>query len=251
MSGLSEAARARLAEIAARHGVTPETAGHVLEALRGGAGERARFDVPELGGVGQWARDGSVITGDMLDTDLKARVDALCRELAPLVTLPGLAEPEAPRSDPKIGGGVGSGWPTWPGVASASGAQNDLRYAVFPGRRRLAVARGEAMTAHCVGEPATGGVSRSDGTPRSVTGRSGSVSAGDCPDDRPVVEPRGASTGAGAPTAEEAGRRGAPAAPTRLADPVVLIERLADLHARGILTDGEFAKKKAELLARL
>jgi uncharacterized membrane protein len=36
-----------------------------------------------------------------------------------------------------------------------------------------------------------------------------------------------------------------------LADPVVLIERLAELYARGILTDEEFARKKAELLSRL
>ena len=29
------------------------------------------------------------------------------------------------------------------------------------------------------------------------------------------------------------------------------IERLSDLHQRGVLTDDEFAAKKAELLARL
>ena len=43
------------------------------------------------------------------------------------------------------------------------------------------------------------------------------------------------------------------AAPDRSSADNVLatIERLADLHARGVLTEAEFATKKAELLARL
>ena len=41
---------------------------------------------------------------------------------------------------------------------------------------------------------------------------------------------------------------GATAAAT---DPLALIDRLADLKARGILSEEEFAEKKAELLARL
>ena len=34
-------------------------------------------------------------------------------------------------------------------------------------------------------------------------------------------------------------------------DPLSLIERLAELRAKGVLTEEEFAAKKAELLARL
>ena len=34
-------------------------------------------------------------------------------------------------------------------------------------------------------------------------------------------------------------------------DPLALIERLGELHGRGILSDEEFAAKKQELLARL
>jgi hypothetical protein len=34
-------------------------------------------------------------------------------------------------------------------------------------------------------------------------------------------------------------------------DILAAIERLAELHARGILTEAEFSTKKAELLARL
>ena len=34
-------------------------------------------------------------------------------------------------------------------------------------------------------------------------------------------------------------------------DPLSLIERLAELRAKGVLTEDEFAAKKAELLGRL
>jgi hypothetical protein len=32
---------------------------------------------------------------------------------------------------------------------------------------------------------------------------------------------------------------------------IAMLDRLGDLHQRGVLTDAEFAAKKAELLARL
>jgi hypothetical protein len=45
------------------------------------------------------------------------------------------------------------------------------------------------------------------------------------------------------------------AAPSRAAgghvDILAAIERMAELHARGILTEAEFSAKKAELLGRL
>jgi hypothetical protein len=43
-----------------------------------------------------------------------------------------------------------------------------------------------------------------------------------------------------------AGDAQAPAAP---ADPIERLTKLADLHARGILTDDEFATQKASILA--
>ncbi|WP_372460829.1 SHOCT domain-containing protein [Gordonia paraffinivorans] len=52
-----------------------------------------------------------------------------------------------------------------------------------------------------------------------------------------------------APAAEPV--QGAASAPQGASDIVAAIESLADLHRRGILTDEEFAAKKAELLGRL
>lgn len=48
-----------------------------------------------------------------------------------------------------------------------------------------------------------------------------------------------------------AGRPQAPTEPPGAEDPVELLRRLGELHERGVLTAGEFATKKAELLRRI
>jgi hypothetical protein len=55
---------------------------------------------------------------------------------------------------------------------------------------------------------------------------------------RPLSAPAAAAPATGAPSAREA-------------DLFAAIERLADLRAKGILSDEEFTQKKAELLSRL
>jgi hypothetical protein len=83
----------------------------------------------------------------------------------------------------------------------------------------------------------------------------------------PLMGPAGTKPGPAAnpaPTTVGAGERTAavpppPAAPSEQAAPastdadavLVVLERLSDLHQRGVLTDEEFATKKAELLSRL
>jgi hypothetical protein len=47
------------------------------------------------------------------------------------------------------------------------------------------------------------------------------------------------------------GKHGAPAAAAAQPDVVAQIAKLASLHDAGILTDAEFAEKKAQLLERL
>jgi hypothetical protein len=76
--------RSKVAEIARRHGVSENTAMALLDAIRQGGGTMARFDLPELGGSGQWMQGGMVMVGNMFDNDLKARVAALCADLAGL-----------------------------------------------------------------------------------------------------------------------------------------------------------------------
>ena len=75
----------------------------------------------------------------------------------------------------------------------------------------------------------------------------------DLPSSRPAAPPSrpGGEAGAGG-SAGGRTRRGRTAAACAGADDILgKIERLADLHGRGILTAQEFEAKKAELLGRL
>src|ERR1700743_2791938 len=84
-TGTPEAANA-IADIAQRHGLSQDAVLAMLVALREGGGTMAQFNIAELGGNGQWMRGGMTMVGNMFDNALKARVDALCNELARLLT---------------------------------------------------------------------------------------------------------------------------------------------------------------------
>lgn len=252
--------RARTEEIAARHGMSAATAERLAAALARTGGGQVQFNEPELGGLGQWSRGGMVMVGDMFNNALKARVDALCIDLAGMVATGDVFEPEALAGD----------WPTGLGVPSSSGAQNDMRYAVFPETRRLAVARGAVVTIYDTGEHRIGGVSQAQSGGQSLTFTSqlgpvsladlaivggkpaGSASAAAVRAVGPAAAAAPAAVAAPVPTAPEPAAVVAPApAAAGGGDVLATIERLADLASRGILTADEFARKKAELLDRL
>lgn len=262
MPELTDEGRERVATIAARHGVSTETAGHLLDALERSGGGQAQFNAPELGGMGQWSRGGMIMIGDMFNNGLKARVDALCTELAALVGNQGLFRP-APQGDT----GSGGGWPADLGQPSSAGSQNDMRYAVFPATRRLAVASGGKVTIYDTGEHQIGGVSQAQSGSQSLafTSQHGTVNLSDLKvvRDPEALDAAQAPAAARAPEAAPEATRAAPS-PAASATPsparphntsgddvLALLDRLADLRSRGVLTDDEFAQKKAELLSRL
>jgi len=142
-----------IADIAQRHGFSPDAARTAAEALRHGGGRMAQFNHPELGGMGQWAAGGMLMIGDMFNHGLKARVDALCRDLA---AMPGPA-PAAAEQQP---GRARDWWPDGLGRPSATGAQNDMRYACFPDTRRLAVLRDGRLRVYDTGEHRINGFSQ-------------------------------------------------------------------------------------------
>ena len=69
-------------DIAAKHGFSAAAARALAEALRHGGGRMAQFNHPDLGGMGQWSAGGMIMIGDMFNNSLKARVAALCDDLA-------------------------------------------------------------------------------------------------------------------------------------------------------------------------
>jgi hypothetical protein len=152
------------------------------------------------------------------------------------------------------GSNSNSWWPADLGVPSATGAQNDMRYACFPTTRRLAIQLGGVTRVYDTGEHIVGGFSQQQSGDQSLTFNSqfGLVRVADLPVVSPVTRsdptppPMAAALGAYAP-----GQPVTVAPPGAKEDIFAHIERLADLRAKNILTDEEFTAKKAELLSRL
>jgi putative oligomerization/nucleic acid binding protein len=269
-----EAASA-IAEIAQRHGLSQEAVLAMLFSLRAGGGTMAQFSIPELGGSGQWMRGGMTMVGNMFDNALKARVDALCNELVQLLATTAVFPPST--SHTEMGLLPSNNW--WPadlGVPSAAGGQNDVRYAFFPGTRRLAIQIGGVTRIFDTGEHHIGGVQQQQGggygsvSFTSQLGTFGVASLRDLGTQPAAAQTPGAAP-APAPAAPYAppsqsqyqssqppqfAPESPPAKPASGASDdaaaiVAAIESLAGLHQRGILSDEEFATKKAELLSRL
>jgi hypothetical protein len=85
MQNLTPEGLRMVAGAAERHGVSLDAAVALLGALAEGNGRQAQFNHPDLGGMGQWSQGGMIMVGDMFNHGLKARVDALCNELAGLL----------------------------------------------------------------------------------------------------------------------------------------------------------------------
>jgi len=265
-------------DIAARHGVSVEAALTLLGAIARGHGVQAQFNHPDLGGMGQWSEGGMIMVGDMFNSGLKARVDALCNELAALLRSQPTAEVKAARFSSQSqsqgdGGGVslfapgagasGQWWPEGLGAPASTGAQNDMRYAWFPASRRVAIDVGGEVRVYFSGDHQISGFSQQQGGDRSLTFTSqfGVVRLADLA----LVSPSGdpghnfaspapgpsAETQARPSSAQTGGSAPSPAARLAMEDIVKTIERLAELRQKDILTEEEFSAKKAELLGRL
>jgi hypothetical protein len=257
---VSPEAEDAITDIAQRHGLSREAVLAMLFAVHTGGGTMAQFAIPELGGSGQWMRGGMTMVGNMFDNALKARVDALCGELSQLLATTKVF----PASASASGFTSGNWWPAELGVPSSSGGQNDARYAVFPGTRRLAIQVNGNTRVFDTGEHRIGGVQQHQGgTYGSVTFTSqlGTFDVSSLPElgsQRVVETPSAAPTPEHpvepAPHVAPQSQAPAPASAGASGDPVSIvaaIESLAGLHERGILTDEEFAAKKTELLGRL
>src|SRR6202162_5761760 len=67
--------------MAKRHSVSPAAVQVVMAALRNGKGRMAQFSHADFGGMSQWS-PGMSMVGDMFNTQLKAKLDALCSDIA-------------------------------------------------------------------------------------------------------------------------------------------------------------------------
>jgi hypothetical protein len=264
---LTDQGRQKIDELARRYAVSTDAVMTLLQAVVNGNGTMAQFSHPELGGSGQWMRGGMTMVGDMFNSGLKAKVEGLCSELSqllaqqPFVPSPSVQSqsqggtslfvPEPP------GRAAGQWWPAELGSPNGSGGQNQVRYVYFNAARRLAVDLNGHVTVYDTLDHQIGGVSQQQGGGSSLTFTSqyGTVGVSSLP----IVSVDGVSVDGVPRSAPAAGPAPAPAPPSaprgsetgEETDIFVKIERLADLHRKGVLSEQEFSAKKAELLARL
>ncbi len=192
---------------------------------------------------------------------------------------------------PESNGSFGNWWPADLGVPSSTGSQNHVRYAVFSNAQRLVVEINGKIQIYDTLDYQIGGVSQQQGAGTSVTFTSqkgfvdvsqlpvvseNGVAAG-TPDPHPPppqspkeapptsnivdVSPKSdiaeapPELGNGEPSPELGNREPSPklgnGEPSPGLDIFTMIQKLADLHEKGILTDAEFTEKKSELLGRL
>jgi hypothetical protein len=290
MRQLSAQGQQRLNDVAQRHGFSFDATVSMLDAVINGNGSMAQFNHPEFSGSGQWMRGGMTMVSDMFNNHLKGRVDNLCSELSNLIAnQPDLVRQGSFQSQSQDGGynnsqtqashggwgngqppadGAGFGqaslfvppapgtsgdwWPSdlrWP---NSTGAQNGVRYAYFAQARRLVIDVAGTVTVYDTLDHQIGGFSQqqSVGGTLGFSSQYGLIDVASLPvvssngqPPRPVAQQPALPPGVTYPpqAASSAGQD----------DVFATIERLAELKAKGILSEEEFAAKKSELLGRL
>jgi hypothetical protein len=257
MQNLTPAGHNIVNDLAQRYRLSQDAIVHMLVAVNNGGGTMAQFYCPELGGGGQWMRGGMTMVGDMFNYGLKNTVDNLCNELSNALA--------NTQMFPPIPAGTRNSNQWWPGdlgSPSSSGAQNNIRYAVFP--QRLAVELNGQVTVYDTLNHQISGVSQQQGgdTSLSFSSQFGTVAVNSLPLVSGAGLPPAPQTNfaAPAPAFNNAQTSYAPnpslPAPQNLSassndDIIGTIEKLSRLRDAGALTDQEFSTKKAELLSRL
>lgn len=289
MRPLSPAGQQAINDLAQRHGFSPVAVLNMLEAVINGHGSMAQFNHPEFGGSGQWMQGGMTMLSDMFNNALKGRVDGLCYDLSNLVSnQPDLIRSGGSFQSQSQGNSSQGGYgqqqesysgnqqqqngsgpvgpvslfiPPVPGYSSdwwgpslrwpnSTGAQNGVRYAYFAQARRLAIEVGGRVTIYDTLDHQIGGFSQQQSASGSLTFSSqyGLVDIA-C---LPVLSVDGIISPSTPPAAPPPVRADSYSSSNNSeGDIFARIERLAELRAKGILNEEEFAAKKAELLSRI
>ena len=285
MLQLSASGQQAIQDIAQRHGFSFDAVRSMLESVLNGNGSMAQFSHPEFGGSGQWMQGGMTMIGDMFNNYLKGRVDNLCAELARLINnQPGLVRTGSFQSQTQNGQTSENSFNQWSANSgnadnsnslfvpapvqadwwgpdlrfpNSSGGQNGMRYAWFSQAHRLAIEANGQVTIYDTLDHQIGGVSQQQSGGSSVTFSSqyGYVDLNQLPivsiNGVPQMAPAPAPVyNAPAPSNNVTSSNMVPNSAAQ-GDIFSSLEKLATLQSRGILSEQEFAAKKAELLSRL
>lgn len=244
MNSLTSAGQQAVKEIADKYELQETAVQSMLQAVINGGGTMAQFNVPSLGGSGQWMQGGMTMVGDMFNNSLKVTVNNLCNELSELMRSRDLFIP----TDTTSGRSNSNTWyPSGLGNPTASGAQNDTRYAYFQSARRLVLDYKGAVSVYDTLDHVISGIAQQQGAKNSVqfTSQYGIVNTLNLPlISGPGTLPKSTDFVATSSTV-------AIDQDDATANIFETIEKLGNLYHKGLLTEEEFQTKKAELLARL
>ena len=254
MKALTEKGKTKIHDLAIKYGISLEAVNSLLLSVTYGGGSQAQFNVPELGGMGQWMKDGMTMVGDMFNHSLKNTVDNICTELSNLLhTEENFVETAMEKNKDFFGSGTW--WPSEYGSPSASGSQNSMKYAYFgPPVKRLVIESDGKRSIYDTLNFIISGVSQSQGNSQSLSFSSqlGPVRLSNLPaisnsgtdaDDQEIY------TNAEGKLSKEISENVFPAQDKD--DVFVSIEKLGLLLQKDLITREEFDAKKAELLKKL
>lgn len=264
----TDASFQNMTNIANRYGISVNAVTDLTQRLMSSNGTMAQFNIPELGGGGQWMQGGMTMVGDMFNNNLKSTVNGLCNELSNLIHQGAIQYKPLPKIQNEDGSMSPAGhWWGNLGFPNSTGSQNGTSYAIFNNIRRLAINQNGKVTVFDTLDNNIGGVGQQQGGNYSVTFTSqyGTVDLSSLPivsggDNIPKPQPvqqNNVIQNEQAPIAEP------------IQDPLPMqavnntntsafeedifgkIEKLAGLKDKGILSVDEFNNKKADLLNRL
>jgi len=255
MKALTETGKTKVHDLAIKYGISLDSVNSLLQSVIHGGGTQAQFNVPELGGMGQWMKGGMTMVGDMFNHSLKNTVDNICTELSNLLhSESNFIETTLEKTKEFFGSGTW--WPSEYGSPSASGSQNNMRYAYFgPPVKRLVLEIEGKRSIYDTLNFVISGVSQQQGSGQTLrfSSQLGPVNLQSLPlISQPGTEPSDNeviyTNAEGKFTKEE--RDSVFPAPDK-DDVFISIEKLGALLQKELITREEFDTKKAELLKKL
>ena len=286
MVQLSASGNELVQRLAHNYGISSDAVTHMLVAVSNGNGTMAQFSHPEFGGSGQWMSGGMTMVSDLFNYQLKNTVNNLCSELSNhLAANQSGNAPSSFQSQSQNGSssqaqsnGLGGQnalfapdperewWPSNLGSPNAIGSQNNVAYAYFGSARRLAVKTGDSVWVYDTGDHQIGGFSQQQGTGGTITFSSqfgtvnllslnvvmknGMTVQASTPPAPSITVPANSnnpvSNSSSSPSNDFNNNGG-----DQNQDVFATIERLGQLQQQGLISQEEYAAKKAELLGRI
>ncbi|QDO94563.1 SHOCT domain-containing protein [Formosa sediminum] len=248
--------------IANRFGISVNAVTELTHSLMLSNGTMAQFNIPELGGGGQWMQGGMTMVGDMFNNQLKYTVDGLCMELSNLINQGSIQYKPLPKIQNQNGTQFSGNWWGDLGVPNSTGSQNGTSYAIFYNIHRLAIQDNGKVTVFNTLDHQIGGVGQQQGGQYNVTFTSqyGTVDLSTLPvvsDDNnqqsiPTHVQDAPQNQADSQTLDPEFQNASQGSTSELEEDIFAkIEKLSGLRDKGILTEDEFNSKKIDLLNRL